>query len=1537
MKKFFSCVKLFLASLLILSCNSEQIEALTEKVTAIESGDVKTIKEQILNIQSSIINLQTTSIEVKGYISDLQEEQKRLQDADKQLSDRLNNLKGEMESQQSAFESDILDRLTSFKGQIGTQIDALNNNILSLQEKDKNLENRITALQTYVNSEIQSTKDWVSTTYVTLEEYRKTAGIVGGIQAQIDLISNQLTNIQGINNIATKTDIDNAIASIDSQWKEQFKELSDETASNLSQATDKITKAYTKAISDALLQSESSLKSWVNERLTAYYTAAQVEVKLMELRNYYDEQLNVQRSYLEGLISSLESSLMTKINSNSALINGLQSQSTSLSNDLVAITEQISRNSTAISDNAQEISENAKAISSNASDIAACNELAQANKDLIQQNEAAITQNAQAISELKGKVSNAESAIAENAADIAENAKDIAANAALIAANATAISNNAEAISDNASDIIRLGQKLEEAKTEITTAYRKAISDAITTLDGKLSGQIASEVSTINTRITEEITAVNTTIDALAVRVGKCESDIKSIKTSIYNMQIEISDIQEQIADILSRIQSISYVPKYSDGSAVMYYTANGTITPGTVTFDFELFPSSTASALAEVWQTALSMKAVYTQTKSAADFVNLPITSVSAEDGILTLTVSGANMSEAFFLGQISASARLYISDGHNERASEYIKITPWTTDIISFQDTNFKAYLLENFDTNGDGEISYDEGKAITTINISNYSPSITNLSGIEYFSNLTTLDCSYNKISSLNLSNNSALVDLNVSHNTLTYLNTSGLVALTSIDVSSNKLSSLGVSSAKNLSSLVCSNNQIGELVLSNNKALTYLQCSGNKLGKLDLTNQTALTELYCRSNKLTLLKANKCTLLTILDCSDNSLKSLNLSDNLAIETLYCSSNSLTDLRIGANKAIASLDCSKNSLTSLNLLSCTNIENLDCSSNSLESLDVSTLGRLFSLNCASNTISSLDVSMLTGLSVLNCTSDKLLKLWLKDTEQQLSLSITKHGNTNIFFNNGGIYIPDAKLKSYLVTNFDEDGDGEISPVEADFIISINCSGKSISDLTGVEAFTNLSYLNCSNNSLTKLDLHTLTKLETLLCYSNKLSDINLDNCASLRTIYLFDSSTNIFSVNAEQVAWINIKNYTQATSLKFAMDVIKYRICVQQSPNLTSVDLSNNVCRDIVVNENSAMTSVKLPASLVNYYGYSCALKSIDLSNCPNLRYLQIYSNNLTSLDVSHNPELIEIQGWNNQLTSLDISSNPKMNILRIANNKLTSINLSSNTLITGIDLNSNNLASINVRTLSKLKDLYIQNNTAITDINVTNNPLLANLNASGTKITSLDVSKNTALNSLDVSSTSITYLTLSGNMTLRNTVVSGTRTLDLSGFTLNISGTNLIIPIGTYVKTANYSGIACYYSNKNLIISLTATAAQYRTSATTANANNNDDGMKNMETIKAVGISKFPAFQWCNNLGTGWYLPARNEMKAIYEHRTAIDATLKAIGATQLGTKEYWTSTDDLGQGAFTLNFATGVISNSGKFKTNTYNVRAVHVF
>ena len=150
----------------------------------------------------------------------------------------------------------------------------------------------------------------------------------------------------------------------------------------------------------------------------------------------------------------------------------------------------------------------------------------------------------------------------------------------------------------------------------------------------------------------------------------------------------------------------------------------------------------------------------------------------------------------------------------------------------IVNIPDANFKAALIsKGVDTNNDKEIQVSEAEAIKNLGVN--SKSISDLTGIEAFINLTELACSGNQLTSLDVTQNTALTKLICSRNQLTSLDVTQNTALTYLDCNINQLTSLDVSKNILLSEFSCFNNQLTNLDVTQNTALTRLDCNVNQI--------------------------------------------------------------------------------------------------------------------------------------------------------------------------------------------------------------------------------------------------------------------------------------------------------------------------------------------------------------------------------------------------------------------------------------------------------------------------------------------------------------------------------------------------------------------------------------------------------------------------------------------------------------------------------------------------------------------------------
>ena len=148
----------------------------------------------------------------------------------------------------------------------------------------------------------------------------------------------------------------------------------------------------------------------------------------------------------------------------------------------------------------------------------------------------------------------------------------------------------------------------------------------------------------------------------------------------------------------------------------------------------------------------------------------------------------------------------------------------------IIWFDDPAFLQALLLNrgVDKNNDGQISEKEASAVTSLIIA--GKQIVDMEEIKYFPALTSLDCSSNQLTSLDVSS---------------------CTALTRLDCSSNQLTNLNLFHNADLIGLSCDVNQLTTLDLRYNNALASLSCIENPLTKIILSRRHILSEVDIQS--------------------------------------------------------------------------------------------------------------------------------------------------------------------------------------------------------------------------------------------------------------------------------------------------------------------------------------------------------------------------------------------------------------------------------------------------------------------------------------------------------------------------------------------------------------------------------------------------------------------------------------------------------------------------------------------------------------
>ena len=292
--------------------------------------------------------------------------------------------------------------------------------------------------------------------------------------------------------------------------------------------------------------------------------------------------------------------------------------------------------------------------------------------------------------------------------------------------------------------------------------------------------------------------------------------------------------------------------------------------------------------------------------------------------------------------------------------------------------------------------------------------------------------------------------------------------------------------------------------------------------------------------------------------------------------------------------------------------------------------------------------------------------------------------------------------VNIPDANFKAKLIAiGVDTNSDGEIQHTEAQQVGFLDLGLSNIADLTGIMSFTNLSYLDCSNNSISNLNLTGLFYLQNVNCSSNQITTLNLTGVSNLAVL---NCSSNFL------------------TTLNGVSNIINQLNCSNNS--LTSFNATNL----------NMLTFLDLSYNRIN---------SFAINSAPNLNYLNCNSNLLTSINIDNFPNLESFECFDNKLAALNITNLSALAYIYCrANTELTTVNL--NNLI--------NLQSVDFTGITNTGNGFNSPTGNLSNLTLTNLPQLSNLNCSYNKLASLNLTNLTSLTTLDCSFNQLTNLSL-----------------------------------------------------------------------------------------------------------------------------------------------------------------------------------------
>ena len=366
------------------------------------------------------------------------------------------------------------------------------------------------------------------------------------------------------------------------------------------------------------------------------------------------------------------------------------------------------------------------------------------------------------------------------------------------------------------------------------------------------------------------------------------------------------------------------------------------------------------------------------------------------------------------------------------------------------------------------------------------------------------------------------------------------------------------------------------------------------------------------------------------------------------------------------------------------------------------------------------------------------------------------------------------------DADLNGTYESDADTNNDGQIQLTEASVIQRLRISGKNISDLTGIQSFSNLKKILCNSNVLTTIDFSANLNLQQIDCSSNNFVSLTINGLSFLDTLKVYPNTS---------LQNLTVTNNPLLTTLTLGSDF-------GSISSLVNLNCSHNALTSLSVFNNgypfTNLTTVDCSYNQLTTLPLNIAITNLNISNNlfttftiskPNLTTLNVSNNNLTTLDVYDC----------GNLSSLQYSGNPNLNVLGITNTNITTLSVH--------DLNNLQTFNCGFNTSGV--------GTPLTSLEIYNLPSLINFNCGGSTITDLVIANFPNLTNINYGNNPNINLTLSNLPLITNYSTSVGNSININ----NMPNLSLLTFNNNYNFSDNFDTI--YIDNNNLLSTINFT--------------------------------------------------------------------------------------------------------------------------
>ena len=424
-----------------------------------------------------------------------------------------------------------------------------------------------------------------------------------------------------------------------------------------------------------------------------------------------------------------------------------------------------------------------------------------------------------------------------------------------------------------------------------------------------------------------------------------------------------------------------------------------------------------------------------------------------------------------------------------------------------------------------------------------------------------------------------------------------------------------------------------------------SLEVLFCQQNQLTSLDVSQNLALEELECESNQFNNLDVSQNTALRVLGCALNNLSSLDVSNNLLLEAIWFTDNNIASLNLDSNTALNVYGLSNNPLVYMSIKNGNNAN-----------------------------VTYIEAQNLPTLSCIQ-VDDENAATYLSTTFSSVDAGITFSENCEDVWE---VFIPDTSLGNAIVANYlnviDTSGDGIITFAEATaYTGTLDLSNQGITDVTGLQAFTNVTEINLSGNSIVDLSILTgsetvilsrqgnfknvskaeFTGLTNLNCSNNLITNLDV---SSITTLTDLDSSNN-------QLTALNVKNGNNTNFTIFSalgnpdLDCIDVDNIAYSAANWTNIDVQTSFSEDCDATLNSEDFSLH---NIMMYPNPTKDLLMVNINSQSTYIVYDMYGKLLHEGKLDYGVNIIDYKNYQDGLYFLNISNEEGSVIKKVIKN-------------------------------------------------------------------------------------------------------------------------------------------------------------------------------------------------------------------------------------------------------------------------------------